>query len=41
MRESDGGKAVTSLAGNCHVRLILQNAPESSPHQSMVVHQQN
>ena len=41
IREFDCFRAVASLAGNGDVRLILQNAPEPSAHQSMVVNQQN
>jgi hypothetical protein len=41
IREFDCFQAVARLADNFDVRLILQYAPEPSPHQSVIVNQQN
>jgi len=37
----DGLSAVTGFAHDIHIRFVFQHAPETSPHQAMIVYQQH
>src|SRR3984885_8418250 len=39
--QADGLLPVTRLTHNFHIRLIFEHAPETAPHQAVVIHQQD
>ena len=41
LRQTNRFRAVAGFAGHLDIRLVFENAPESAPHQAVVIHQQD